>query len=70
MTLTLAEGWPIHAKKAGSDTFGLAAGNKVRIQIWEDGVGITDILSEAAGTVPEGKVWTVNVFADIQETDA
>ena len=70
MTLVLGESWVAHAKKAGSDTFELAAGNKVRVQIWEDGVGITDILSEAAGTVPVDKVWTVSIVMDIQETDA
>lgn len=70
MTLELTEIWPIHAKKAGTDSFQLTAGNKVRVQIWESGVGISDILSEDAGTVPAGKVWTVSVVVDIEESDA
>ena len=70
MALVLNEAWIAHTKKSGAETFELAAGNKVRIQKWENGVGITDILSEDDGTVPEGKVWSVNVFVDIHETDA
>jgi len=56
-----------HTQKFGTETFALAAGEKVRIQKWNAIDGIMDVLAEV--TVPAGKAWSVSIVVDIQETD-
>jgi hypothetical protein len=67
MTLELSEIWPVHVKKAGSDTVELAAGDKLRVQTWDPVNGIQYILPETA--VPAGTRWVASVVVDIQEID-
>ena len=51
-------------KLTGADTFTVAAGKKLSIETSPRG---EEMLSE---TVPQGKVWEVQIVVDIIETDA
>jgi len=53
--------------KTGTDTFTLAAGEKVRVQKYVGGETV-DVMANQ--TVPPGKVWSVCVNVGITETDA
>ena len=67
MAISLETGWVKHTKKAGSDTFELAAGDKLRVQTWDPINEIADILPET--TVPAGTRWVVTVVIDLLEID-
>jgi len=57
-----------HTQKAGTEAVELAAGERLRIQSWNEADGAVDILAEV--TVPEGKAWVASLVVDIHETDA
>ena len=64
MAIELSEVWPVHKKKAGSETFEMTAGEGL-------GIGTTNPTNvHLLETCPEGKVWAVSIIVDITETDA
>lgn len=64
MALELSETWPIHAKKAGSETIAVAAGQTLKVETSPDGEEVLEV------TCPAGKAWLVSIVVDITETDA
>ena len=52
------------ALKKGDDVFQLSAGKSLKIESSPDGEEHFD------DVVPEGKVWNVDIFLKIEETDA
>ena len=64
MALVLSEIWPVHTKRAGSETFDVTAGQTLKVETSPSGEEVLE------ATCPEGKAWSVTVVVDITEIDA
>lgn len=65
MPITLTtESVPASTHKRGYDDVSMSAGQHLKVETTPDGEELLDAV------VPAGKVWTISVVVDIQETDA